>query len=749
MSAEEMNTLGWDSLDVLFVTGDAYVDHPSFGSVLLARWLIHHGFRAGIVAQPRWDKPDDLLVMGRPRLFAGISAGALDSLLAHYTAFRKKRHDDAYTPGGKAGARPNRACLVYANLARRAFPGLPLALGGIEASLRRVTHYDFWTDALRKPILMDAKADLLIWGMGEYATLEYAQRLHKGEDTRGIPGTAWLDRLEQTPEGPRPANLPPAMAHTPVVPLPSYKDLLADPVQLLVMTQALERQVHRLDAWAFQPVDDRALVLARPAPPLTTEEMDSLYEIPFTRRPHPSYREPIPAAEMMRTSIASHRGCGGGCSFCSLALHQGRRISSRSEGSILAEARKLGQENIERGKGPVAISDVGGPTANMWQGYCALDRLRERNTASRADAAPDQNQSLAPDLAPGLAPALAPGLAQDQSLAPDLAPALAPDLAPGRVKDRNASRCQRTSCCYPTICKFFTTPQGKHVGLLRQVAALPEVKQARIASGVRADLALRDAAALAAYTGEFTGGQLKVAPEHCAPGVLSLMRKPSLDVFEAFLASFMRQSKAAGREQYVVPYLLSAFPGCTDDDMRTLAHWLRERNWNPRQTQCFIPTPGTIATAMFYCGKNEAGEDIYVARTDAQRLRQHGILMPERSSAEGRRPGQHNKNTTSNKDKVADKRAAPGQTHDEKRHKGPKAEHSPGSDRNRGADRSRGADRPDRPAKAERPGKPTRSGRKAGQRPAHDAERARDKKSGPSNDRNQKSGKFPAPGRRA
>nr|WP_296983249.1 radical SAM protein [uncultured Desulfovibrio sp.] len=707
MSVEEMHALGWDCLDVLFVTGDAYVDHSSFGSVLLARWLIHHGFRAGIVAQPRWDKPDDLLVMGRPRLFAGISAGALDSLLAHYTAFRKKRHDDAYTPGGKAGARPNRACLVYANLARRAFPGLPLALGGIEASLRRVSHYDFWTDSLRKPILMDAKADLLIWGMGEYATLEYARRLHKDEDTRGIPGTAWLDRLEQTPEGPRPAGLPPELAQTPAVPLPSHEDILADPVQLLVMTQALERQVHRLDAWAFQPVGDRALVLARPAPPLTTEEMDALYEIPFTRRPHPSYREPIPAAEMMRTSITSHRGCGGGCSFCSLALHQGRRISSRSEDSILAEARRLGQENMERGKGPVAISDVGGPTANMWQGYCALDRMHERGSANRTNPAPAQPRSQA------------------------------------GAEERNTGRCRRTSCCYPTICKFFTTPQGKHVGLLRSVAALPEVKQARIASGVRADLALRDAAALAAYTGEFTGGQLKVAPEHCAPGVLSLMRKPPLEVFEAFLASFIRQSKAAGREQYVVPYLLSGFPGCTDNDMRTLANWLRERNWNPRQTQCFIPTPGTIATAMFYCGKNEAGEDIYVARTDAQRLRQHGILMPGRSSAEGRRqdrpnrPDRQGKKAAAEKDATAGKRTAPGREHGEKRHNGNKTEHTAGSGR------SRGTNRPDHPAR------PDRSRRTAEQHPPREAERARDGKTGRGSDRGPKTAKFPVPGRRA
>ena len=413
MSAEEMRALGWDQLDVLLINGDAYVDHPSFGNVLLARWLIHHGFRTGIVAQPGWEDTDDLLVMGRPRLFAGVSAGALDSLLAHYTAFRKKRHDDAYTPGGKAGARPNRACLVYANLARRAFPGLPIILGGIEASLRRVSHYDFWTDSLRKPILIDAKADLLIWGMGEKAIIECAQRLDKGEDIRGIPGTAWMNKLDASGH---PANLPPALEGEPWVALPSHDEILADSFQLLKLTQELERQVHRLDAWAFEPVGDRAVVLARPAQPLTTEEMDDLYTLPFTRLAHPSYREAIPAAEMMRTSITSHRGCGGGCSFCSLALHQGRRISSRSEQSILAEARLLGQQNVARGKGPVAISDVGGPTANMWQGHCALD--------SRT--------------------------AQDD------------DMSKPRVK----SACRRTSCCFPSVCKSFITPQRKHVELL-------------------------------------------------------------------------------------------------------------------------------------------------------------------------------------------------------------------------------------------------------------------------------------------
>ena len=581
-----MTALGWDELDVLFVSGDAYVDHASFGCVLLARWLIAHGFRVGLVAQPRWDRPDDVLVMGRPRLFAGISAGAVDSLLAHYTAFRKKRRDDAYTPGGKAGARPNRACLVYANLVRRAFPGLPLVLGGIEASLRRVSHYDFWSDSLRRPILMDAKADLLVWGMGEHAVLECARRLAAGAERTalaGIPGTAWLDRLDANGE---PANLPKNLRNQPGVRLPSHQEILAEPFSLLHLTRQLEEQVHQGVDWAFQPVEGRALVLAPPAPPLTSAEMDALYSLPFTREAHPSYRKPGPAAEMLRTSITSHRGCGGGCSFCSLALHQGRAISSRSQDSIVAEAaalpRLLGRGR--RSKEGIAISDVGGPTANMWQGSCALRNKQDKHGREDAESCAGSG---------------------------------------------TRHGCTRASCCYPDVCKAFLTPQQEHVALLRCVAGLPGIKQVRVASGIRADLARREPHALAAYTGEFTGGQLKLAPEHCAPTVLDLMRKPSLEVFEEFLASFTRQSRQMGREQFVVPYLMSAFPGCTDDDMRALARWLRQRHWQPRQTQCFIPTPGTIATAMFYCGKNEAGEQIYVARSDAERLRQHRILMPQ------------------------------------------------------------------------------------------------------------------------
>ncbi len=558
MSREEMRVLGWDALDILFVTGDAYVDHPAFGVALLGRWLTAHGYRVGLVAQPRWQDAEDIARMGRPRLFAGVTAGALDSLLAHYTAFRKKRHDDAYTPGGNAGARPNRACIVYANLVRRAFPGLPVILGGIEASLRRITHYDFWTDALRRSILLDAKADLLIYGMGERAVLETARRCAAGESLADIPGTARIAAPDQLP------------TDAPVIRLPSHEAMEADPLQLLHATLALERQVHKGDSYAVQSVGTRAVILAPPAAPLSTEEMDRLYGLPFARAAHPSYTAAIPAEEMLRASVTSHRGCGGGCSFCSLALHQGRRISSRSEESILEEVRRMARRPRFSG----AISDVGGPTANMWQAHCAL----------------------------------------------------------------GGASCRRASCCHPTPCKSFITPQRRHVALLRAIRDLPGIKHVRVASGIRADLALRDDEAVYAYTKEFTGGQLKVAPEHCSDAVLRLMRKPPLEIFERFLAAFRRNSRQAGREQYVVPYLMSGFPGCTDEDMRELARRLAVRGWKPQQVQCFIPTPGTVATAMFYAGADERGNPLYVARTDAERLRQHRILMPSFGRDTPRKP---------------------------------------------------------------------------------------------------------------
>lgn len=545
MTRAEMDQLGWNELDILLVSGDAYVDHPSFAMALLGRTLLAHGFRVGIVTQPRWTDPGDVGVMGRPRLFAGVGAGALDSMLAHYTAFRKKRSDDAYTPGGKAGARPNRASIVYTNLLRQTFPGLTVVLGGIEASLRRISHYDFWSDSLRRPILLDAKADVLVYGMGERAVVDIAQRARQGLPLTCIPGTTWVGSAEELS----------------CRELPSHKEMLGDRTRLMAATLLLERHVHEGSGVLRQDIDGRCVLVAPPARALTTSEMDALYALPFSRRAHPRYVDPIPAEAMIRDSVTSHRGCGGGCSFCTLALHQGRRIASRSRASIVDEVRRLAKRPEFGG----SISDVGGPSANMWGGVC-----------SRPDKA-----------------------------------------------------CLRASCLTPSICPFFRVDQRAHVDMLRSVRAVPGVRHVRVASGIRFDLALADQRALSGYLREFVGGQLKIAPEHVCDTVLRLMRKPGVAVFEEFLAVFAGESRQTGKEQYVIPYLMSAFPGTTDEDMRSMGRWLRRRGWRPRQVQCFIPIPGAVATAMYYGRISPDGAPLAVAYSDAERLRQHRLLVPE------------------------------------------------------------------------------------------------------------------------
>ena len=553
LSAGELRKLGWKEIDILLVSGDAYVDHPSFAMALLGRWLVHCGYRVGLICQPDWKDPESVKALGRPRLFAGVSAGALDSMVAHYTAFRKKRHNDAYTPGGECGHRPNRATMVYANLLKQAFPKLPLVLGGLEASLRRLVHYDFWSDSLRRPLLFDAKSDILVYGMGEKPLQTIAERLDSNAEQieprptadilRGIPGTAIIS-----------SELPAEYER-----LASWEEIQQDAQLLLKSTLQLESQVHRGSPCLVQDVGQRHLLVNPPSPALSTTEFDALYALPYRRSPHPSYKQPIPANDMIRFSITTHRGCGGGCSFCSLALHQGRRISSRSRDSILAEAKELVKHRDFRG----SISDVGGPSANMWRCQCT-----------------------------------------------------------------NAHTCKRSSCLVPEVCPFFRDSQMDYVDLLRTICKLPGVKHCRIASGIRHDWALHNTKALKAYIEEFTGGQLKIAPEHSEAPVLRLMRKPQMDKFESFLQCFYQRSQGCGKEQYVIPYLMSAFPGCTDSDMRRTARWLRERHWRPQQVQCFIPTPGTVATAMFYCGYSAEGQKIKVARSDAERLRQHALLIP-------------------------------------------------------------------------------------------------------------------------
>ena len=558
MSRREMDALGWTELDILLVSGDAYVDHPSFGIPLLGRLLESHGYRVGIVAQPRWDKPDDFTVMGRPRLFCGISAGCLDSMLCHYTAFRKKRHDDAYTPGGQAGARPNRACLVYTSLARAAFPGLFIALGGIEASLRRFAHYDFWSDSLRRSLLLDSKADILMYGMGEHSILEVAQALAEGKPTTGIPGTV---RLSATAED---GEL-----------LPSYEEIQADHKLLLPATLAVEAAVHRRTGRLAQAHGNRYVISEPPSPILTTAELDALYRLPFRREQHPSYREPIPALDMVKWSVTAVRGCGGGCSFCSLALHQGRHLASRSQESILEEVREL--TRLPGWKG--TISDIGGPTANLWGAHCRID----------------------------------------------------------------GQGCRRQSCLSPAICPQLQLAQKQYLDLLRAVKRVPGVRHVGIGSGLRHDAALKEPEFIEGLVSEFVSGQLKLAPEHSIPKVLSLMRKSDFSCFERFLEKFRAVNQRHGLEQYVTPYVMSAFPGCTAEDMRKSAEWFLHQGWHLRQSQCFIPTPGTVATAMFFGHIGLDGKPIYVATSDREREDQHALLFggqrPHPKGRDGRREG--------------------------------------------------------------------------------------------------------------
>ncbi|MDR2825869.1 MAG: YgiQ family radical SAM protein [Deltaproteobacteria bacterium] len=605
MSVKELEALGWKQPDVLLVSGDAYIDHPAFGIALLGRYLVEHGFTVAVLAQPAWEgtqAEQAFTSLPRPRLFAGVSAGAIDSMLAHHTAFRKKRSDDAYTPGGKSGARPNRATIMYSSLLRRFFPGLPIVLGGLEASLRRISHYDFWTDSLRRSILLDSKADLILCGMAEESLLQaaniadnLADNLTQTDDGQTkLPRKAFAAACRSVPGAVTALNSNEFaeldfLTTNNLLTLPSHEELLKNPFELLKATVTLEKEVHKAQVFLRQDSGDRILLLAPFADFQQTNQqtnqqsgqkniLDKIYALPFSRLPHPAYTAPIPAWEMIRTSITTHRGCAGGCSFCSLSLHQGRRISSRSKDSILNEARHIAagsplyaaqaklKATPNKAKAPKwagSISDVGGPTANMWQAFCALE----------------------------------------------------------------AAQCSRASCLFPRLCPNFKCDQHKPVQLLRELARQPGVRHVRVASGVRYDLALQNQEAIKAYTMEFTGGQLKVAPEHICAEVLKYMRKPNPELFDKFLEAFAEFSRQAHKEQYIIPYLISAFPGCTEEHMQLLKSWLQKRHWSPKQVQCFIPTPGTVATAMFYCGRDEEGNTLHVAKTDAERLRQHHILL--------------------------------------------------------------------------------------------------------------------------
>lgn len=584
MSLDEMYDLGWDSCDVIIVTGDAYVDHPSFGMAIVGRLLESQGFRVGIIAQPDWRSADDFRTLGKPNLFFGITAGNMDSMVNHYTSDRRIRSDDAYTPDGEAGKRPDRSVIVYAQRAREAFKGVPIIIGGIEASLRRIAQYDYWSEKVRRSILPDSKADMLLFGNAERAIVDVAHRLNAGDNIRditdirgtgfmrqGIPeGWTVLDSTQIDQPGKIEQHLDPyAMApscdqkdvenagaeqvirfdqrpkklnrDSTVIRLPSYDQVLEDKVLYAHTSRVFHLETNPGNARSLIQRHGKRDVWLNPPPiPLSTEEMDQLFDLPYTRKPHPSYGDAKnPAWEMIRLSVNIMRGCFGGCTFCSITEHEGRIIQSRSEDSIIREIESI-RDTVPGFTGN--ISDLGGPTANMYRLQCKDPKIE--------------------------------------------------------------SSCRRLSCVYPGICKNLNTNHKPLINLYRRARSLPGIKRVFIASGLRYDLAIQDPEYVKELVTHHVGGYLKIAPEHTEEGPLGKMMKPGIGSYNRFKQLFDRYSEQAGKEQYLIPYFISAHPGTNDEDMLNLALWLKENNFRPDQVQAFLPTPLALASAMYHTEQN-------------------------------------------------------------------------------------------------------------------------------------------------
>ncbi|WP_218122635.1 YgiQ family radical SAM protein [Propionivibrio dicarboxylicus] len=587
MSREEMDALGWDSCDIIIISGDAYVDHPSFSMALIGRLLEAQGFRVGIIAQPDWRSAEAFRALGRPNLFFGVSAGNMDSMVNRYTSDRKIRSDDAYTPDGASDKRPDRAVVAYAQRCREAFPNVNVVIGSIEASLRRIAHYDYWSDTVRRSVLPDAKADLLLFGNAERAIVALAHRLAAGEpiaqirDLRGSafmvppgwrPDDEWVEidasdvdmpgplMRHPNPYGeadaaaPAPAAAttaavrfhPPASraradrSHT-AVRLPSYEQVKDDPVLYAHASRTFHLESNPNNARALvQAHGGRDVWLNPPPLPLSTAEMDGVYGLPYQRRPHPSYGEAkIPAYEMIRFSVNIMRGCFGGCTFCSITEHEGRVIQSRSEESVLQEIEEIRDETPGF---TGVISDLGGPTANMYRLACRDDRIQ--------------------------------------------------------------AACRRLSCVYPDICENLGTDHAPLIELYRKARALKGIKRILIGSGLRYDLAVRSPAYIRELVTHHVGGYLKIAPEHTEPGPLAHMMKPGIGTYDTFKRLFDQFSKEAGKEQYLIPYFIAAHPGTRDEDMVNLALWLKRNDFRLDQVQTFLPTPMAIASAMYHSERN-------------------------------------------------------------------------------------------------------------------------------------------------
>jgi uncharacterized radical SAM protein YgiQ len=619
MTREAMDALGWDSCDVILVTGDAYIDHPSFGMALVGRLLEAQGFRVGIISQPDWHSAADFQRLGKPNLYFGVTAGNMDSMVNRYTADRKIRSDDAYTPDAQPDKRPDRAVIVYAQRCREAWPDANIVIGSIEASLRRIAHFDYWSETVRRSILPDSKADLLLFGNAERALVELTHRLAKGvpiNEIRDLRGSAYLVPRDTRPDGWReadsttvdtpgavqahpdpyamreknPAVAPATAAGThpvrfldrgarvaakleerarTVIRLPSYEQVRDDPVLYAHASRTFHLESNPGNACALVQAHGARDVWLNPPPlPLSTAEMDFVYDLPYARAPHPSYGSArIPAWEMIRFSVNIMRGCFGGCTFCSITEHEGRIIQSRSERSILREIEEI----RDRTPGFTGIiSDVGGPTANMYRMACKDPKIE--------------------------------------------------------------SSCRRLSCVYPGICENLNTDHAPLVHLYRKARALPGIKKVLVASGLRYDLAVRSPEYVKELATHHVGGYLKIAPEHIAERPLSKMMKPGIGSYDKFKEMFDRFSKEAGKEQYLIPYFIAAHPGTTDEDMLNLALWLKKNNFRLDQVQTFLPTPLALATAMYHTGKNplrkvtETSETVGVVR-GARRRRLHKAFL--------------------------------------------------------------------------------------------------------------------------
>ena len=621
MCREEMEALGWDSCDIIIVTADAYVDHPSFGMAVVGRVLEAQGYRVGIISQPNWSSAEAFKQLGQPNLFFGVTAGNMDSLINRFTADLRKRSDDAYTPGGVAGKRPDRSVIVYSQRCREAYYDTPIVIGGIEASLRRIAQYDYWSDAVRRSVLIDSNADILLFGNSERALVELAHRVAAGEsiaDLWQLRGTAivkkelpahwteidstridWPAKIDQIPNPydfhSRSAQQrqdtdtevkEPAVSAVRIIPLPlqrkaefdpqtsyirlpSFNKVTNDPALYAHASRILHQEANPYNAKTLVQKHGTQEVWVNPPPiPLSTDEMDWVFDLPYQRRPHPSYGDArIPAYDMIKTSVNIMRGCFGGCTFCSITEHEGRIIQSRSEASVLREIEKI-RDQVPGFTG--TISDLGGPTANMYMLNCKSPKIQKT--------------------------------------------------------------CKRLSCVYPNICQHLKTDHSATTQLYKKARAIPGIKRVAIASGLRYDLALKDPEYIEELVTHHVGGYLKIAPEHSEHKTLSKMMKPDISSYDEFKRLFDQFSRKAGKKQYLIPYFIAAHPGCDEEDMLNLSLWIKQKNFKPDQVQTFYPSPMSLATSLYYSERNPLqkvrykSEKLSVCKDPEQRRLQKAFL---------------------------------------------------------------------------------------------------------------------------